>query len=200
MSPSDDTLAEMRAKAVAGAEAVYRLSAPAVFDAVLARALRVRATEILSLAAGFALRSGLRRTHAAEELAASAEAACELISFAERSGWVLGEHARRVAAAYRRIAECAREAGTDEGTRGPAESGLNQRQRQILRCLSLRGRVQVADLKALLGEAASEKTLQRDLWQLVSAGFIRRQGGNRWTTYIRIGHQMSARELSSHQN
>lgn len=192
----------MRAKAVACAEAIYRLSAPAVFDAVLARALRARAMEILSLAAGFSLRSGSRRERAAEELAASAAAVGELVYFAERRGWVRGEHARRVAAAYRRIAECAAEAGTDEGARGraPADGGLNQRQRQILRYLSLRGRAQVTDIKSALGDAASGKTLQRDLWQLVSAGLIRRQGGNRWTTYIRIGHQMSERELSSIQD
>ena len=65
---------------------------------------------------------------------------------------------------------------------------LNTRQDRILEYLSGNGQAQISHIRSLFGAEISEKTLQRDLVELVSFGLVRREGDNRWTTYVSIGH------------
>lgn len=69
---------------------------------------------------------------------------------------------------------------SEEGT------DLNRRQKRILWYLKHADQAQIGDIRLLFGEEASERSLQRDLLNLVSAGFIRREGDYRWSTYAYI--------------
>lgn len=211
---SEDIRAEdVRVKAAAAAEAVWRLSAPAPFDAVLRQQLRSSAAEVLRLAAGIAVRgdparqsearyhSGAVVPGEADRLSAAVSGVQELLGLAGRLGAIQPEHADRVGAAYRLIGQWAADmAAHGVGPSGspranstakadtPAAEGLNGRQRRILAYLAESRQAQIGDIRALFGTACSEKTLQRDLWQLVTSGLVRKRGENRWTTYISIGH------------
>lgn len=189
----DEALNEMRVKAVAAMEAVYRLSGANGFDPALRFSLRARSADVLALAAGLAFRPNIRRKSSAEDLAASAMAARELISFAEKRGWIGSQQASMVGAAYRRIADRAMESSAI----GPQEEesvrldDINSRQREILRHLAEKKCADLGALRAIFGQGYSEKTLQRDLLGLVEAGHIRKRGDNRWTKYFPLGHRMS---------
>lgn len=71
-----------------------------------------------------------------------------------------------------------------------SEPNINSRQLKIMGFLKGQGQAQIGDIRVLFGDDMSEKTLQRDLWQLVSYGLISREGENRWTTYIYLGHSL----------
>lgn len=192
----------MRRRALAAAEAIYRLTDPPSFDGALKFILRRRAMEVVARLAGLAhYASPRRRASAGEGIGAAAAAAGELIRFAAGRGLVADDHARRVAGAYEWVRERARDAAADQngrgatsaaahaaGTAAPARGVIsNERQRRIMAYLASSGRAQISNIRGLFGDACSEKTLQRDLWQLVRSGLIQRQGDNRWTVYS-IGH------------
>lgn len=211
---------EIRTKALAAVQAVYRLTESAPFDAALRFELREKSTRVLSGITGIALRSGRRRQEHAENLAADVATIRALLALAEELRFVTTDNAARVLGAYERIGgwvEGALRAIAGERTpegeiplhasgggdapgdavgvgglpprRIPRElERLNGRQRRIVEYLSENRRAQIGDICQLFGEACSEKTLQRDLWQLVSFGIIRKKGDNRWTTYVSLGH------------
>ena len=197
-----DTEDDLRRRALAAAEAIYRLTDPPPFDGALKFLLRRRAMEVVARMAGLAhYASPRRRASAGEGLGAAAAAAGELIRFAAGRGLVSGDHARRVAGAYEWIEERSRDGAPDQNGRGRTPAGaqaagraassrgaiMNDRQRRIMDYLNSSGRAQISNIRGLFGDACSGKTLQRDLWQLVRSGLIQRQGGNRWTVYS-IGH------------
>lgn len=199
---------ELRAKAIAAAEAIFRITDLPSFDPALRFALRRQATEILGSVTGIALFTEVRRTAERERISALVAAIQELLRFVVSLRLVTRENAERIAAAYARVRECL-SVVTVEGTESaepvlagrtsgePPESvespgsilpdgDLNERQEKIVAYLASTGRAQLGDIHQLFGDVCSEKTIQRDLWQLVSAGRIKRQGDNRWTVYSLI--------------
>lgn len=199
---------DLRTRAVAATEAVYRVSGHPAFDAALKAVLRKQATEFLGGLTGILLFTELRRVAERERLMAISASIRELVRFAASSGFVSGAHAERIANAYGVIADY-----LSEITVAPARSSVvsepvqpeaqptavaaqfvpNERQERILRHLASAGRAQISNIRELFSDACSEKTIQRDLWQLVDAGLISRRGDNRWTIYspvvgASIGH------------
>ena len=182
--------------AVAAAQAVYRLTGLPGFDAALRFSLRKRATDVIAGCAALAHSAGLGTSHGRDALLGDLAALRELLAFGRSLGAITAEHALRVSKAYERVGEWAAAAGggvlpaaiepsvADPYPAKKSADALNERQQRIIEFLAARGQAQIGDLQVLIGAACSEKTLQRDLWQLVEAGFIRRQGDNRWTTYI----------------
>lgn len=183
---------EIRIKAVAGAQAIYRLSEARHFDHALAFSLRRKAAEVITAVAALGVPSLERRSSEAEELVASSLGAQELVRLARELGYVTAENAERVVAAYAVLSEWAAGlagagAKTDEPAfpNGPDVSGeLNERQKRVIAYMASSGRASAGALARLFGEEVSGKTLRRDLWQLVDAGLLRRIGDNRWTTYV----------------
>lgn len=207
--------ADIRIKAVAAAQAVYRLSDIATFDPALKLALRKKATEVFSHLTGSVLYSGSRKRGALDDLVAVIATLEELIAFARELGYVTTENATRVEGAYVSLTAWARgelDSTNDEASEAvsrrephapplPDENNvrppdtfalsslpLNERQRRIIHYLSATGRAQISNIRSLFSDEYSEKTLQRDLWQLINHGFIRRQGARRSTAYISIRH------------
>lgn len=196
----DDLRGEMHTKAAAAAAAIYRLSAAGSADGALRFVLRKRAVEILADLTALAVYSGQRRSAAAENFSAAIAGIQELIRFAGSIAVFTPEHASLVSGAYRRVGECAALLVTEEMESGGVSQELQhggaalpgERQRRILGYVRERGRTQISDIRqAFVGKAYSEKTIQRDLWHLVNIGLLERQGDNRWTTYISIGHDVS---------
>lgn len=185
----------VRAKAVAGAQAIWRLTELEGFDTVLKAGLRKGATEVLSGLAARSVYSGDRVREYGERLRAAIRSLEELILFGREVGCIGIENAGRVLITYRWLGECVPSVRTDAGvmpkapdTAYPGES-LNARQRLILAHISAVGPAQIGDLHNLfLDQEISGKTIQRDLWHLVNLGLLRRIGGKRWTTYSAIGH------------
>lgn len=197
-----DTYRALGRTAGAAAEAIYRLSGIARFDTVLRIALRTRAVEILSSAAGLGSYDGRGRIAACKRLSASAAGLAALVRFAQSRGEIASDHADRVAGAYDRISELALAlpadcAGETLAARGEPDAELrplSERQGKILAYLSANGQSQISNLRQIFGDEFSEKTLQRDLWQLINFGLVRRHGDNRWTIYTYIGHNVSDME------
>lgn len=188
----------VRAKAVAGAQAMWRLTELDGFDVVLKAGLRKGATEVLCGLAARSVYSGDRVREYGERLLAAIRSLEELILFGRDVGCIGTENAGRVINTYRWLGECvssarpeARVNPTIPDAAQPGE-GLNMRQRRIIAHISAVGPAQISDLRnVFLNEEISEKTTQRDLWHLVNLGLLRRIGGKRWTTYSAIGHSMS---------
>ncbi|MBI4132372.1 MAG: hypothetical protein HY474_01935 [Candidatus Sungbacteria bacterium] len=185
-----DALQEARRKALAAAEAIYRLTGFAAFDSALKHSLRRHATEILGGVTGMAFFTEVRRSNERERLTALIAGAVEIIRFTERSCLITAGNAGRVIAAYgavsdglRAIPEGNNDLAATDSLPSRALFTPNERQSRILTYLSGNGRAQLGDIRQIFGDTYSEKTLQRDLLQLVSAGFIQRQGDNRWTVY-----------------
>lgn len=209
-----DALPDARAKALAAAEAVYRITDLSSFDPALKFALRTQATEILGGVAGMALFTHVRRSQERERITALLAAIQELIGFAASRDFIAVSNAERVIGAYRRAGECLSVASAENESgaaaypfndgdaslpapashlpvdfapvppAGTVAAILNDRQEKILAHLAGNGRVQLGDIRQLFGDAYSEKTLQRDLWQLVAIGRVKREGYNRWTVYL----------------
>lgn len=182
-----DALEGARRKVLAAAEAIYRLTDTASFEPALKDSLRRHATEILGGVTGIAFFTEARKTHERERLMALAAATRELLSFAGQHGLISRENAGRVAAAYGTALDllgAVHDGSISAPADIPSTSFLpNERQSKIIAHLSGNGRAQLGDIKQLFGDAISEKTIQRDLWQLVSCGLIQRHGDNRWTVY-----------------
>lgn len=189
---------EIKDKTLAAAEAIYRLTGIDIFDAALKSELRTRAVAIVSRAASFSI-SAENKNGSAEEyraaIAADLEAIKELVRFACRVRLISAGNADLVIGAYCRIRGYVDEAilgrdgaeRTAESPPEPDESAatiLNERQKRIVGYLESAGQAQISDIRGVFGNECSEKTLQRDLWQLVQSGLIQRKGDNRWTTYI----------------
>ncbi len=188
----------VRLKAVAGAQAIWRLTELEGFDTVLKAGLRKGATEVLSGLAARSVYSGDRVGEYGERLLAAIRSLEELILFGRDVGCIGIENAGRVLITYRWLGECVPSVRTDAGAMPKApdtvQSGesLNARQQLILAHISAVGPAQIGDLHNLfLDQEISGKTIQRDLWHLVNLGLLRRIGGKRWTTYSAIGHSMS---------
>ena len=183
------TSQELRIKALAAAEAIYRLTGLPSFDPTLKALLRKQATEILGGITGIAFFTEVRRIQEREHLAALIAAIQDIIRFAESRGLIVSGNAERVVAAYRAANEylsvLAEENADTPRTGPPLEEPFtpNERQERILAYIAENGKAQLGDIRQLFGDSYSEKTLQRDLWQLVSVGRIQRQGDNRWTVY-----------------
>ncbi len=64
---------------------------------------------------------------------------------------------------------------------------ISDRRKKIMAILKNKGRAQIGEMAALFDSEISEKTLQRDLLLLVNTGLVRKEGDNRWTTYIYQG-------------
>ncbi len=191
---SDPTSQEnLRTKALGAAEAIYRLTDLPAFDHALKLALRKQATEFLGGVTGLALFTNVRRLAERERLMAMAVAIQELLRFSNSLGLVTAENAERVAGAYRAAGVYLGSIRVDEEfppamtSPEPGSFTPNERQGRILDYLTAHGRAQLGDIRQIFGDACSEKTLQRDLWQLADAGRIKRQGDNRWTVYS-LGH------------
>lgn len=212
---SDIVRSEMQSKAIAVAEAIYRLTSITGFDAPLRDALRDAALKLIVGIAAISVhavgevqlgRDTVPREAFRDrirEVDARVEAVKSLLSFARDRGAVSPEHAARVAAACdhlrRFFGELPRDVSrvqNDGSERIPAAplsaarplAVLNDRQREILSYLESTGQAQIGSIREILGDTVSEKTLQRDLLQLVANGVIQRLGDNRWTTYLYIGH------------
>lgn len=192
-----DSLPEPEAlvvKAMAAARAVWRVSAANRFDATLKHALRTHAAEITSGVASLPSYTGRPRRERRERLVAASAGIGALLTLAHTLGFVTPENAFRISEAYQWIAQHLPSPAAEGGTQplaaqwGDGRKEVNERQRRILEHLSESGRAQIGEMRSLFGSAVSEKTLRRDLWQLVSTGYIRRQGDKRWATYISIGH------------
>lgn len=182
----------LRTKALAGAEALYRLTDLPSFDHALKLTLRKHATEFLGGITGMALFTHVRRSTERERLMAMALSIQELLRFSNSLGLVTAENAERVSGAYRAAGEYLSSIRVDEEPRPAPTAGTtpftpNERQGRILSFLASNGRAQFGDIRQIFGDTCSEKTLQRDLWQLVNAGRIKRHGDKRWTVYS-IGH------------
>ena len=189
----EEVQAELRTKATAAAEAIYRLTEVSAFDAALKFSLRRSAADIISAVAGFGVSVHRRRRLTAERLVAASAGIQELIRFAAAKRMMAPGHAELVISAYERIRECALAYAASEVSRPGASAGgrqLNDRQRRILEYLATAGQAQISDIRQLFGQECSGKTLQRDLWQLVNDGRVQKQGDNRWTVYtpFSIGH------------
>lgn len=194
---------EIRSTAVAAAEAIYRLSQLKGFDPALRFELRKYAIGILSRVAVLGVAAGARGHDAASELLADIAGVEELIGFAVARGFIAQRNAELVLGAYRRVRESIGEL-KDGGGVGYSEEmrllavqnigiftennenagvGLNERQRRILEHIAGLGHTQISDIRSMFSASCSERTLQRDLWQLIDYGLIRRQGDTRWTIY-----------------
>ncbi|MCR4274939.1 MAG: DeoR family transcriptional regulator [Candidatus Campbellbacteria bacterium] len=63
------------------------------------------------------------------------------------------------------------------------ESGVNERRDKILSVVREKGNVMIKDISKHIPNC-SEKTIQRDLIDLVSQGLLEKRGERRWTTYF----------------
>ncbi len=66
--------------------------------------------------------------------------------------------------------------------RAPKKEGYSKRQEEILSVIKDKKEVYIKDISTLLREY-SEKTIQRELSQLVLSGVLEKRGDKRWTTY-----------------
>jgi hypothetical protein len=192
---------DIQKRAVAASAAIYRVSDIPTFDAVLKFELRRRSLEIMTGIAGLGVSPDWASGQANEGLRKQILAIQELIRFGRELHWIAESNADRIFEAYRRMQENL--AGI---TRGVVESEdksievrvkrpivpealyLNSRQDRILDYMREHEQAPISQICSLFGEAVSEKTIQRDLNELVSSGLIQRRGDNRWTMYLSIGH------------
>ncbi|TSC73365.1 MAG: hypothetical protein G01um101470_128 [Parcubacteria group bacterium Gr01-1014_70] len=65
-------------------------------------------------------------------------------------------------------------------------SSTSERQKRITSALVGKGWLPLGDVAALCGERASQKTIQRDLIQLMQEGAIQSKGERRWRTYALV--------------
>ncbi|MBI2055643.1 MAG: DeoR family transcriptional regulator [Candidatus Sungbacteria bacterium] len=261
---------EIRIRAVAAAEAVYRVSDAANFDEALKFELRKKSTEVISFAANSSLQPILPmgRPSSADNLYAAVAAIIELLKFGRDLRFVTPENTERVIGAYESIKQHVvrdlsfRSEEKEEETHekvGPAggqnspevadplatpflagqesaafsgatnispdraeypeepaaflgksvhdggdgldlageedEDGetilqdsasndeINERRRKMVECVRNLGRAHISDIRAVLDDGLSERTIQRDLVYLADSGLIFKEGDNRWTIY-----------------
>lgn len=99
---------EIRIKTVAAAEAIYRLSGAANFDAALRFELRKKSAEAISLVAALSSPEyAWRRPDCGEDLYARAAGIVELVRFARDMRFIIPENAERVLNAYDAIKDYA---------------------------------------------------------------------------------------------
>lgn len=112
---------EIRVKAIAGAEALYRLTEARNFDSALKFELRKKASEVISGVAGLILNISNRR-ETADDLFAAIAGIAELLDFSSNLGFIIPDNAEKVAKTYLRIKEFVGDsyrAGGDGGTSAP---------------------------------------------------------------------------------
>ncbi len=180
----------LAAKAIAAAQAVWRVSAANGFDATLKQALRTHAATITSGVAGLPASTGRQQRERREHLAATSAGIRTLLTLARTLGLITPENASRISETYEWIFQHLASRGADDRMARWEDGGqrMNGRQRRILDHLVANGRAQIKELRELFDTEISEKTIRRDLWHLVATGFVRRTGDNRWATYVSIGH------------
>lgn len=193
---------DIRKRAVAACAAIYRVSDIPTFDAVLKFELRRRSLEIMTGIAGLGVSPDWASGHAHEGLRKQILAIHELIRFGRDLHWIAESNADRIFEAYQRMQEDLAASIRAESVRvedkniefgakpsvAPDALYLNSRQDRILAYMREQREAPISQICALFGEAVSEKTIQRDLNELVSSGLIQRRGDNRWTMYISLGH------------
>jgi len=192
------TTNESRTRVLAIAEAVYRVTAISHFDAELSRALRAGA---LSLALAVLGKKSAERIHR------ESRTLIDLLTLGVRTGYISEDAGGRIARACRafineseareeeknealRLEEPGSiiESEEDEETGAiPSERIASSfRQQRIADFIQSQGRAKISEIYTLFQDVCSEKTIQRDLGDLVERGLIRREGDHRWTTYISI--------------
>ena len=186
---------EIRTKAVRLAEAIYRISGIESFDSVLKFELRKRSIEILTALATLERANSNASTHVRERIQELSTTLKDLIRVGVDTRCIGRENAALVDGAYDQILEAVQDVkpadflkniiATPIERRSPP--GLNQRQMRIMDYMNGNKRLQISNLRSVFGTEVSEKTLQRDLGELVSYGLLKRQGDNRWTTYVALG-------------
>ncbi|MBI1999531.1 MAG: hypothetical protein HYS74_02710 [Parcubacteria group bacterium] len=70
-----------------------------------------------------------------------------------------------------------------------ANQDKKQRRESIIRLLDSRQGINIKDITAVI-RGCSEKTIQRELNELIGEGSIRREGERRWSTYFRVEKQV----------
>lgn len=187
-----------RARITAAAQAIWRVSEPAWFDASLRDEMRRSAASAIGAVGALSVGAPFPVERDVDAALAAIAATEELVRFARDLALVSNENAERVLGCYR----VAREeiAAFQASTRIPPAGGdaqrsagiaddvadaleLNRRQERIIAYVRENGQAGVSDLAGFFGEKVSEKTLQRDLTYLADSGILLRRGGNRWTTY-----------------
>lgn len=198
---------EILKKASAGAEAIYRLTGQAGFDSVLKSELRKAGLEVLALLQKIEFGSdAFEPQDRIQVLAASIR---EFLSFGCRLGYVSEKNRSLVSGCFESISAAVRELAaeasrSDRIPRAPGQAApvpdepdpapsplssgeirlvLSDRQRKIMAFLG-RGAAQIGEIREFIGTDASEKTIQRDIWQLINYGIIRKEGDYRWTVYF----------------
>gem|GEM_PF-2292113 len=222
-SEFQEQAAQLRSRALAAAQAVWRVSNPEWFDPALRTTLRQKAAEVISAVAAVTILGG---SEAGSDMVRAASAgAQELIRLAADLGLVSAENKDRLCQAYQDLADAvavfeppvmasipaepvtlkplsslapanstAESVRLEEATaasipvavneqQAPAALLFNARQKKIIEHLQTVEHAQISDIVKLFDAIVSEKTIQRDLLQLVTAGIISRHGDNRWTTY-----------------
>lgn len=195
---------ETRRRAVAASAAIYRVSDIPTFDPVLKFELRKRSLEVLTGVAGVGFRPEWASEGGHEAALRNIAGVKELLSFGIELKFVSSENGKRILGAYQHLEEdlaiepsqeVAQQPPGFRASSDPEGIRLNSRQERILTYISEQGQAPISSICSMFGEEVSEKTIQRDLSELVGAKLIQRQGGNRWTTYISIGHKMSDRDI-----
>src|SRR3989338_119225 len=190
---------EIRAKVIAAAEAVWRVTGPDWFDATLREELRRSAIGVITAVSALSLRVVSPGPESIDTVLAAIAGTEELLRFAAGRSLVSDENAERIIRTLSAVRERAsefhviedeRRARREEerrerevSAREPFLVPLHGRGQRIIAFIRANGQAQVGDLAKFFGEEVSEKTLQRDLTELVHAGTLRRKGDNRWTTY-----------------
>jgi predicted ArsR family transcriptional regulator len=65
-------------------------------------------------------------------------------------------------------------------------TGGVERRNQILKILEEKNWLGVSEITHALGASISEKTIQRDLFELIAEGVVKKEGEKRWTRYTRV--------------
>lgn len=189
-------------RAAAAAEAVWRITGIAGFDETLSSELRSRAIEILALLAALTAHPGAlnaapdnaevlgRYRRLMDDVRARAAGVIALLKFGLSQRAITATNADMIIGAYQRISDSLQESPgrhLEEPTANEGIAAFNTRQKRILAYLGEHRRAPIADLTQLFSGEFSEKTLKRELGDLIVAGLIRRSGDNRWTIYSLTG-------------
>jgi hypothetical protein len=182
---------ESRTRVLAISEALYRVTAIPQFDPELSRALRAGA---LSLALA------VLETKSPETIHRESNIIIDLITLGIRTNQISTTNGQKIATACHAlqgessslatervkkensIEEREKTGMEDLEVRGDAMS----RQQKIAAFIQSEGRARISQIHKLFMEVCSEKTIQRDLADLVEKGILRREGDHRWTTYIAV--------------
>ncbi|OYV28174.1 MAG: hypothetical protein B7W98_00085 [Parcubacteria group bacterium 20-58-5] len=72
--------------------------------------------------------------------------------------------------------------GHIKDTNGVSDTNIKDRREAVLSVIRDKGRASIKDISTLIRDV-SEKTIQRELLALISAGMVLKQGERRWSTY-----------------